>query len=314
MQPDSCYYKWENTEQVDLSVPGESSRGRGDKGLCLSNSTQGKAVVILLALLMICFVATTALIVVRLGKLSQGLTEAQLDQEMIRTDSKINLSYLQNYLESKMSKEFSIFSNQLLNASEELAGVRLGTEEIQADNTKDLLALKDVVEIKNLTHSMLKELTEMKRDSDIFQEALSRAQEELRNIMEFTCIKCPPGWQPFEKSCYFFSTLAKSWWDAKQFCIDQGSHLVIVNTRLEQTFLSRYTIEPEVYWLGLSDSATEGEWRWLDGSPLSVRFWAPGEPNNVGPQGEDCGSLQFSGKWNDAACSVSELWICERPC
>ncbi|XP_074836495.1 C-type lectin domain family 17, member A [Carettochelys insculpta] len=267
MQPDSCSYKWENTDQVELTVPGASSRGRRGKGLCLSDATQAKAVVILLALLMICFVVTTALIVMRLGKLSQDLADTQLDQERIRNGSKMKLSDLKDYLE-----------------------------------------------IKNLTHNMLKELAETKRDSDIFQEALSRVQEALWNITEFICTKCPPGWQPFEKSCYFFSTLTKSWPEAKQFCIDQGSHLVIVNTKLEQTFLSRYITEPEVYWLGLSDSATEGEWRWLDGSPLSVRFWGSGEPNNVGPQGEDCGSLQFSGKWNDAICSRTELWICERPC
>uniref|UniRef100_A0A674JKQ9 C-type lectin domain-containing protein n=1 Tax=Terrapene triunguis TaxID=2587831 RepID=A0A674JKQ9_9SAUR len=108
-----------------------------------------------------------------------------------------------------------------------------------------------------------------------------------------------------EKSCYFFSTSSKSWLDAKQFCTNEGSHLVIVNTKQEQTFLSNHITEPHVYWLGLSDSAEEGEWRWLDGSPLGfgflLRFWGPGEPNNVGQQGEDCGSLRFDGKWNDPA-------------
>uniref|UniRef100_A0A8C3II15 C-type lectin domain-containing protein n=1 Tax=Chrysemys picta bellii TaxID=8478 RepID=A0A8C3II15_CHRPI len=136
--------------------------------------------------------------------------------------------------------------------------------------------------------------------------------------VEFTCMKCPPGWQQFQKSCYFFSTSTKSWQDAKQFCTDQGSGLVIVNTEEEQTFLSNHITHPHVYWLGLSDSAKEGEWRWLDGSPLGFglffRFWGPGEPNDVGQQGEDCGSLRFDGKWNDAICSVTEHWICERQC
>uniref|UniRef100_A0A8C3HBI7 C-type lectin domain-containing protein n=1 Tax=Chrysemys picta bellii TaxID=8478 RepID=A0A8C3HBI7_CHRPI len=84
-------------------------------------------------------------------------------------------------------------------------------------------------------------------------------------------IKCPPGWQQFQKSCYFFSTSDKSWEDAKQFCTDHGSGLVIVNTKEEQTFLSNQLIEPHEYWLGLSDSVKEGEWRWVDGSLLSFR-------------------------------------------
>uniref|UniRef100_A0A8C3P8R2 C-type lectin domain-containing protein n=1 Tax=Chrysemys picta bellii TaxID=8478 RepID=A0A8C3P8R2_CHRPI len=161
--------------------------------------------------------------------------------------------------------------------------------------------LPPLTEIRNLTHSMSKELAEVRRDHDRLQEVLSRVQEELRNITgkgarmsfytsvrlhfdslmqacpiillltEVICTKCPPGWQHFEKNCYFFSTSTKSWLDAKQFCTNEGSHLVIVNTKQEQTFLSNQLIEPDVYWLGLSDSAKEGEWRWVDGSLLSLR-------------------------------------------
>ncbi|XP_065432206.1 CD209 antigen-like protein C isoform X6 [Chrysemys picta bellii] len=315
METDSSYHKWDSSEQVELTIQGASNApGRGGKALCHSNSTQGKAIAILYLLLAICIAVATALIVVKLGKLSQGLAEAQVDRDTIRRDSKRNLSDHQDYLELKMSKEFNVFNSRLLNVSKELAGVRLGIEEIQADHVKDPSHLQDAIEIRNLTHSMSKELAEVRRDRDRLQEVLSRVQAELQNLKEFTCMICPPGWQRFEKSCYFFSTSAKSWQDAKQFCTNEGSGLVIVNTEEEQTFLSNHITHPHVYWLGLSDSAKEGEWRWLDGSPLSVRFWGPGEPNDVGQQGEDCGSLRFDGKWNDAICSVTEHWICERQC
>ncbi|XP_053868481.1 CD209 antigen-like protein C isoform X2 [Malaclemys terrapin pileata] len=285
MHPDSSYHKWDNSEQVELTVQEASSvPGRGGKALCLSNFTQGKAIAILYLLLMISIAVATALIVVKLGKLSKGLAEAQEDRDTIRSDTKRNLTHHQDYLELKMSKEFNVFNSRLLN------------------------------EIRNLTHSMSKELAEVRRDHDRLQEVLSRVQDELRNITEVICTKCPPGWQHFEKNCYFFSTSTKSWLDAKQFCTNEGSHLVIVNTKQEQTFLSNQLIEPDVYWLGLSDSAKEGEWRWVDGSPLSVRFWGPGEPNNVGQHGEDCVHLRFNGKWNDATCSLTEHWICERQC
>ncbi|XP_053868480.1 CD209 antigen-like protein C isoform X1 [Malaclemys terrapin pileata] len=315
MHPDSSYHKWDNSEQVELTVQEASSvPGRGGKALCLSNFTQGKAIAILYLLLMISIAVATALIVVKLGKLSKGLAEAQEDRDTIRSDTKRNLTHHQDYLELKMSKEFNVFNSRLLNVSKELAGVRLGIEEIQADHVKDPSHLQDAIEIRNLTHSMSKELAEVRRDHDRLQEVLSRVQDELRNITEVICTKCPPGWQHFEKNCYFFSTSTKSWLDAKQFCTNEGSHLVIVNTKQEQTFLSNQLIEPDVYWLGLSDSAKEGEWRWVDGSPLSVRFWGPGEPNNVGQHGEDCVHLRFNGKWNDATCSLTEHWICERQC
>ncbi|XP_039370994.1 CD209 antigen-like protein C isoform X3 [Mauremys reevesii] len=315
MHPDSSYHKWDNSDQVELTVQGASRvPGRGGKALCLSKFAQGKAKVILYVLLAICIAVATALIVVNLGKLSKGLAEAQVDRDTIRRDAKRNLSHHQDYLELKMSKEFNVFNSRLLNMSNELAGVRLGIEEIQADHMKDQSHLQDAIEIRNLTHSMSKELAEVRRDHDRLQEVLSRVQDELWNITEVICTKCPPGWQHFEKKCYFFSTSTKSWSDAKQFCTNEGSDLVIVNTKQEQRFLSNQIMEPDVYWLGLSDSAEEGEWRWVDGSPLSVRFWASGEPNNVGQQGEDCGSFRFNGKWNDATCSLTEHWICERQC
>ncbi|XP_039370993.1 C-type lectin domain family 4 member M-like isoform X2 [Mauremys reevesii] len=315
MHPDSSYHKWDNSDQVELTVQGASRvPGRGGKALCLSKFAQGKAKVILYVLLAICIAVATALIVVNLGKLSKGLAEAQVDRDTIRRDAKRNLSHHQDYLELKMSKEFNVFNSRLLNMSNELAGVRLGIEEIQADHMKDQSHLQDAIEIRNLTHSMPKERAEVRRDHDRLQEVLSRMQDELRNITEVICTKCPPGWQHFEKKCYFFSTSTKSWSDAKQFCTNEGSDLVIVNTKQEQRFLSNQIMEPDVYWLGLSDSAEEGEWRWVDGSPLSVRFWASGEPNNVGQQGEDCGSFRFNGKWNDATCSLTEHWICERQC
>uniref|UniRef100_A0A663N960 C-type lectin domain-containing protein n=1 Tax=Athene cunicularia TaxID=194338 RepID=A0A663N960_ATHCN len=45
---------------------------------------------------------------------------------------------------------------------------------------------------------------------------------------------CSAGWKVFEKSCYFFSTETMSWVDAKEICADQGAHLVIVNSEMEQ--------------------------------------------------------------------------------
>uniref|UniRef100_A0A8C3SM22 C-type lectin domain-containing protein n=1 Tax=Chelydra serpentina TaxID=8475 RepID=A0A8C3SM22_CHESE len=64
-------------------------------------------------------------------------------------------------------------------------------------------------------------------------DSLTRACPIIFLLTEFICTKCPPGWQHFEKNCYFFSTSTKSWLDAQQFCTNEGSHLVIVNTKQE---------------------------------------------------------------------------------
>lgn len=56
------------------------------------------------------------------------------------------------------------------------------------------------------------------------------------------------------------------------------------------------------YWIGASDSAVEGEWRWMDGpetgqvaQPGIAGLWRNGEPNNL--NNEDC--AEFFGLWRD---------------
>lgn len=38
-----------------------------------------------------------------------------------------------------------------------------------------------------------------------------------------------------------------------------------------QNFVTKAHGSPLVYWLGLSDRDREGDWRWLDGSPVTLR-------------------------------------------
>uniref|UniRef100_A0A8B9LZ89 C-type lectin domain-containing protein n=1 Tax=Accipiter nisus TaxID=211598 RepID=A0A8B9LZ89_9AVES len=131
---------------------------------------------------------------------------------------------------------------------------------------------------------------------------------------EIICTRCPAGWQQFDKTCYFFSSTTKPWLGAKEFCANFNSHLAIVNTEQENKFLANHIMDNRVFWLGLTDMHTEGNWQWVDGSILSLAFWNSGEPNNVGHEGEDCATIYSSGRWNDATCSNAETWVCERSC
>ncbi|XP_006023403.1 C-type lectin domain family 4 member G-like isoform X2 [Alligator sinensis] len=271
------YNKQENSACMELEMK-EPSRKRGCH---FFYSAQRNTTEILCALLLICFVIFTAVIIANQGK--------------------------------RMSKELKTINSQLLHVSKEVDNTKLKLREIQADSKKDL---QNYTDIKSLTHSMFRELTEelteVKRACNGFQNILSSIQKEIRNLSDAICTRCPQGWLPFQKTCYYFSNSTKSWTNAKEFCIDQGSHLVIVNTEHENSFLSNYILDSRAYWLGLTDTEKEGDWRWLDGTSLSLRFWNTGEPNNVGQQGEDCGSMISQGKWNDAVCSVAHYWICEQ--
>lgn len=76
-------------------------------------------------------------------------------------------------------------------------------------------------------------------------------------------------------------------------------------------------------WMGASDSASEGAWRWVTGPESGIQFWSgtsagstvggnyanwgTGEPNNAGD--EDCAQYLSggTGRWNDLPCSGTTL-------
>uniref|UniRef100_A0A8C6MBW9 C-type lectin domain-containing protein n=1 Tax=Nothobranchius furzeri TaxID=105023 RepID=A0A8C6MBW9_NOTFU len=81
----------------------------------------------------------------------------------------------------------------------------------------------------------------------------------------------------------------------------------------------------ESFWIGLTDSEVEGNWTWVDGSPLNSRsdgcFWLEGQPDNSkarSASGEDCVTILTRGAedlniWNDDVCILAYKSICEKP-
>ncbi|XP_049328404.1 C-type lectin domain family 10 member A isoform X4 [Astyanax mexicanus] len=130
-----------------------------------------------------------------------------------------------------------------------------------------------------------------------------------------------PGWIYFSSSTYLVSTERLSWLGAKQYCRDRRSDLVIINGREEQDFVEMIRRGEEA-WIGLSDRGKEGDWKWVDGSALTTRFWSSMEPNNY-EGGESCVTTGYAptdgrpvvdviNTWNDQACSKTFHIICER--
>ena len=93
---------------------------------------------------------------------------------------------------------------------------------------------------------------------------------------------------------YYRSTGSMTWTDARTACTNMGGHLVTVTTAAENNFI--FNLWPSG-WIGLSDEAVEGQWRWVTGEPYTWGNWNPGEPNNAG--NEDYIQFVGNGKWND---------------
>ncbi|XP_041925781.1 CD209 antigen-like protein A isoform X2 [Alosa sapidissima] len=118
------------------------------------------------------------------------------------------------------------------------------------------------------------------------------------------------GWIARKPSLYKVSSEKRSWQESRDSCLNMGADLIVVNDIEEQKFLLPY----KNVWIGLSDTDNEGVWKWVDGTPLTIKYWAPGEPNNAG--NEDCAEISSKAAnpmkaWNDVPCYSSFQYICE---
>uniref|UniRef100_A0A7N5ZS44 C-type lectin domain-containing protein n=1 Tax=Anabas testudineus TaxID=64144 RepID=A0A7N5ZS44_ANATE len=157
-------------------------------------------------------------------------------------------------------------------------------------------------------------LTEMTEERDQLKTRLTEMTEERNKLKTETT--CPDGWTKSCSSCYFFSTESGSWTTGREDCRTRGADLVVIDSAEEQTFLSTFINTRS--WIGLNDTDNEGTWKWVDGTPLTVTYWAPTQPDNWDEYthfGEDCVEILGgrSSEWNDISCEDSRPWICEKP-
>ena len=60
---------------------------------------------------------------------------------------------------------------------------------------------------------------------------------------------------------------------------------------------------------------SNGQWTWIDGSPLVYSKWSPGQPDSHGGGNEICLELNFgaNGDWNDGVCDAGRIdnYVCQ---
>ena len=112
----------------------------------------------------------------------------------------------------------------------------------------------------------------------------------------------------YERATLIVITEGKTWEDAEAYAQSLGGHLAMIKNEDMQNYVYNTILaNPNVanlstFWIGATDKAKEGEWRWVDGTLLSSTYsnWNSGEPNNSG--GENYCQYYISGnkgKWND---------------
>jgi hypothetical protein len=92
-----------------------------------------------------------------------------------------------------------------------------------------------------------------------------------------------------------------NWQRAEALAVEWGGHLVTINDREEELWIRDNFGSYEYFWTGLNDMDEEGQWKWVNGEPVTYTNWWPGEPNNEGAEGEpeDAMIMNWGGGWGE---------------
>ncbi|XP_060084703.1 C-type lectin galactose-binding isoform-like [Ylistrum balloti] len=119
--------------------------------------------------------------------------------------------------------------------------------------------------------------------------------------------------------CVKVFTDSVDWDEAKSRCEKSYGRLLVIDTKEKLDAFSDYLdsngYENERMWIGITDSANEGTWVWLNGETVDRTFWDGVTLNDVCMPcvsfSADCGSIEYRNLGDDA-CDYSQTYVCER--
>jgi hypothetical protein len=139
--------------------------------------------------------------------------------------------------------------------------------------------------------------------------------------------------EPAIPNCQFATQAGRSYWfcndpstfdAARSACSAIGMSLARVDNSAEKSFIASKLSKSA--WLGATDDAKDGDWRWLDGDAL---FWTGGSTgqavgglfsnwgsgNPHASDGANCLSMSKGSKgyWFSEKCDKANTWVCEGP-
>uniref|UniRef100_A0A665VKE5 Si:ch73-86n18.1 n=1 Tax=Echeneis naucrates TaxID=173247 RepID=A0A665VKE5_ECHNA len=135
------------------------------------------------------------------------------------------------------------------------------------------------------------------------------------------CTECPHDWFQVGDHCFHIDMDKSNWHDSENKCKENGGHLAILTTREQHEAVEkesrRLGVFYKFFWIGLTDSENEGQWKWVDNSTLTNPFWnrINSEPDNNlsgAPEGEDCAVIDsHSQTWSDTSCDFLYPRVCQ---
>jgi hypothetical protein len=118
-------------------------------------------------------------------------------------------------------------------------------------------------------------------------------------------------WSCTQNGSYLLCITSTEWENAAQACEGMATSLAIVDSSGEAAIFD--TLTSSQVWIGLHDRELEGDYTWVDGSPMgSYHPWSADEPD--GADDKDCIVSNVDGQpgeWGDEDCEERYRFICE---
>merc|ERR550532_1099162 len=127
------------------------------------------------------------------------------------------------------------------------------------------------------------------------------------------------GWKFYNDQCWYISKDVNgqndiSFFEATNWCNDNGGHLASLHSSQQNAVISRLTSLGNIrlLWLGMN-RLDLGPWQWTDGTPVDYINWARGEPNDHHFVQLCVNFYGSNGFWNDDNCGDKNGFVCVKP-
>ncbi|XP_013399078.2 macrophage mannose receptor 1-like [Lingula anatina] len=134
---------------------------------------------------------------------------------------------------------------------------------------------------------------------------------------------CGDSWHSYGDHCYYISegwgsTHRKSWFSARQWCMENAGDLLSIHTPGEADFVTTLVSKTDNIksWIGANNLDLQG-YRWTDGTLVNYINWGQGEPNSRYGL-ERCVNMYTGndrtqpGTFNDDNCAAKLPFICKK--
>ncbi|RUS76836.1 hypothetical protein EGW08_015408 [Elysia chlorotica] len=146
-------------------------------------------------------------------------------------------------------------------------------------------------------------------DTDGAWNGVSCYETKRHGVCEKLGPSCPDNWfgDANNQNCYWYVEQMLTFREAAVLCKRNGANLVSIQSMEENDFVMK-SIKQAV-WIGATDVREEGNYIWMDLSPVSFFNW-----KSSGSSDGDCLEMKMGGRWDGVSCAADKREaVCEKP-